>query len=113
MRQSVYLALIGASSAIRISQTATGACAWVSGATDNFASGCTNGTAKCGSAAEKTANDAVGTTHTRRSCDTALALAQGSCAWVSGATNNFASGCTNVTTKCGSAAEKTANDAVG
>merc|ERR1712100_473348 len=36
MRQSVYLALIGAASAIRISQTSHGTCTWTS--TDGFSS---------------------------------------------------------------------------
>ena len=71
MRQSVYLALIGAASAIRISQTSMADCTWT--AKGGFSSGdCDNGTAKCGSQAEKDANPAA--TGTKRSCDHTKAL---------------------------------------
>ena len=119
MRQSVYLALIGATAAIRISQTgpapATPTCTW--SAADGFTStACTNGTGVCGSDAEKAANAA---STGKKSCDPAAVaapaptLAQGTCTWTSG--SGFSSGtCTNGTDKCGSQAEKDANrDATG
>ena len=74
MRQSVFLALIGASSAIRISQTTKGACTWAS-ATGHSGNGCTNGDAKCGSAAEQAAQPTADpVAASSRSCDPAKAL---------------------------------------
>merc|ERR1712166_300068 len=106
MRQSVYLALIGASQAIRISQTTQGACAAAT-----LTVGCTTGTGSCADAAEKALNDTAAAltgaaAHTRRSCDTTKALgslAQAAC------DSSLAVGCTNGTAKCGSAAETKAN----
>ena len=109
MRQSVYLALIGASSAIRISQTAQGNCTW--SATDKKVgtAPCTNvTTGACGSKAEADAN---GADAKLRSCDgTFSGLAQGNCTWANGAVGTAP--CTNVTTgACGSQAEADANKA--
>jgi len=107
MRQSVFLALIGASSAIRISQTTKGACTWSSSA-GHSGNGCTNGDAKCGSTAEQNAQPTASpVAASSRSCDPALALAQGACTW-SSAAGHSGNGCTNGNAKCGSQAEKDA-----
>merc|ERR1719324_210330 len=87
-----------------------GTCTWTS--SGGFSSdACDNGTAKCGSQAEKDAN--ANATGTKRSCDHTKALSQGTCTWSSSA--GFSSdACDNGTAKCGSQAEKDANrDATG
>ena len=107
MRQSVYLALIGASSAIRISQTAQGNCAWSAKDSKVGTAPCTNvTTGNCGSQAEADANTS---TATLRSCNgTFSALSQGDCTWSNGAVGTAP--CTNKTTgNCGSQAEADAN----
>merc|ERR1712166_1126610 len=108
MRQSVYLALIGASQAIRISQTTQGACAAAT-----LTVGCTTGTGSCADAAEKALNDTAAAltgaaAHTRRSCDTTKAL--GSLAQDACAAATLTAGCTTGTGSCADAAEKALND---
>merc|ERR1711967_142059 len=92
------------------SQTSQGTRTWT--AKGGFsADACDNGTAKCGSQAEKDANAAA--TGTKRSCDSTKDLSAGDCTWT--AKGGFsADACDNGTAKCGSAAEQTANrDATG
>ena len=104
MRQSVYLALIATTSAIRISQTSQADCTWSTAGFSTAA--CDNGTAKCGSADEQTANAASTGKH---SCDHTKALSQADCTWSTAGFSTAA--CDNGTAKCGSAAEQTANAA--
>ena len=113
MRQSVYLALIGAASAIRISQMAPAACTWTAAAGVGPA-GCTSGTAACGSTAEQAAQPKTGAV----SCDASLALAGGlsqgaaACTW--SADNGVGpAGCTSGTGACGSEAEQKAQPKTG
>merc|ERR1712195_190042 len=109
MRQSVYLALIGASQAIRISQTTMDACAAATLTVD-----CTSGTGSCADQAEKdlnvTAAALTGTAaHSRRSCDTTKALGSLAQTQDACAAATLTVGCTSGTGSCADQAEKDLN----
>ena len=105
----VCLALIGATSAVKI----RGACTW-SQANGIGPAGCYNGSGECGSETERLANAASTGLRSRNPIfalhNFAQTKSQGACKWTA-ATGIGPAGCYNGTGRCGNETERLANAA--